>query len=397
MSAKAMSQNSPANLNIRSHLYHLNNHHHHHNLNQTYNYYPILNYSSMNGAVGSNGASTSMGKKLISSSVERQPSPKSTMTTSTVLPMSSILSSKPTIYNTSIANGNNQSTNRFKKFSSCFSQLPSTNSSGINVGNQGGKICPTTTTTTNTSTATAISSTAKRLEFARSSLKRGVAIVNHSVSSGDLMASDETGSGSCGDAVNSSSNPTCSNRSLLNQQQITIRNDFLNFNNLKNELSKQAAVGASTLQPLLVNGNMSQMNKPKILVSTSERPATSVYNPKTFNTVNTIKVINMNDLNLQRTRNLNGNSKDTLKLNAHDDLFAGLMQSSLIKETNRLLLNEDSDNYIQLNQYNLKDEIGKGSYGIVKLAYNKLDKKTYVILHHSRLILTKKRVNPIID
>ena len=34
--------------------------------------------------------------------------------------------------------------------------------------------------------------------------------------------------------------------------------------------------------------------------------------------------------------------------------------------------------YTQLNQYKLKDEIGKGSYGIVKLAYNDLDNKNYV-------------------
>lgn len=39
---------------------------------------------------------------------------------------------------------------------------------------------------------------------------------------------------------------------------------------------------------------------------------------------------------------------------------------------------EDLSGYTQLNQYKLKDEIGKGSYGIVKLAYNKLDNKNYV-------------------
>jgi hypothetical protein len=44
----------------------------------------------------------------------------------------------------------------------------------------------------------------------------------------------------------------------------------------------------------------------------------------------------------------------------------------------RLSLFEDNDGYIQLNQYKLKDEIGKGSYGIVKLAYNNLDNKNYV-------------------
>lgn len=38
------------------------------------------------------------------------------------------------------------------------------------------------------------------------------------------------------------------------------------------------------------------------------------------------------------------------------------------------------DNYIQLKQYRLKFDIGKGSYGIVKLAYNQEDDKNYVSL-----------------
>uniref|UniRef100_I3KLQ9 non-specific serine/threonine protein kinase n=2 Tax=Oreochromis TaxID=8139 RepID=I3KLQ9_ORENI len=38
----------------------------------------------------------------------------------------------------------------------------------------------------------------------------------------------------------------------------------------------------------------------------------------------------------------------------------------------------DSQDCIQLNQYKLKSEIGKGSYGVVKLAYNEDDDKHYV-------------------
>ncbi len=49
------------------------------------------------------------------------------------------------------------------------------------------------------------------------------------------------------------------------------------------------------------------------------------------------------------------------------------------KNSNRLSLIEDTDGYIQLNQYKLKDEIGKGSYGIVKLAHNRQDNRNYVI------------------
>ena len=37
-----------------------------------------------------------------------------------------------------------------------------------------------------------------------------------------------------------------------------------------------------------------------------------------------------------------------------------------------------NENYIQLNQYRLMEEIGQGSYGIVKLAYNERDKNLYV-------------------
>ncbi|XP_063750854.1 calcium/calmodulin-dependent protein kinase kinase 1 isoform X3 [Eleginops maclovinus] len=39
----------------------------------------------------------------------------------------------------------------------------------------------------------------------------------------------------------------------------------------------------------------------------------------------------------------------------------------------------DAQDCIQLNQYKLKSEIGKGSYGVVKLAYNEDDDKHYVL------------------
>ncbi|KAL0973187.1 hypothetical protein UPYG_G00200070 [Umbra pygmaea] len=38
----------------------------------------------------------------------------------------------------------------------------------------------------------------------------------------------------------------------------------------------------------------------------------------------------------------------------------------------------DSQDCVQLNQYKLKNEIGKGSYGVVKLAYNEDDDQYYV-------------------
>uniref|UniRef100_A0A8C0H2I6 Protein kinase domain-containing protein n=1 Tax=Chelonoidis abingdonii TaxID=106734 RepID=A0A8C0H2I6_CHEAB len=48
---------------------------------------------------------------------------------------------------------------------------------------------------------------------------------------------------------------------------------------------------------------------------------------------------------------------------------------------------------VQLNQYKLKDEIGKGSYGVVKLAYNE-DDNTYYVSIVSRDSLVERRPPP---
>ncbi|CAG5876662.1 unnamed protein product [Menidia menidia] len=47
----------------------------------------------------------------------------------------------------------------------------------------------------------------------------------------------------------------------------------------------------------------------------------------------------------------------------------------------------DTQDCIQLNQYKLKSEIGKGSYGVVKLAYNEDDDK-----HYAMKVLSKKKL-----
>ncbi|XP_058857587.1 calcium/calmodulin-dependent protein kinase kinase 1-like isoform X1 [Acipenser ruthenus] len=47
----------------------------------------------------------------------------------------------------------------------------------------------------------------------------------------------------------------------------------------------------------------------------------------------------------------------------------------------------DSQDCVQLNQYKLKNEIGKGSYGVVKLAYNEDDDKYYAMK-----VLSKKKL-----
>uniref|UniRef100_A0AC34RF06 Protein kinase domain-containing protein n=1 Tax=Panagrolaimus sp. JU765 TaxID=591449 RepID=A0AC34RF06_9BILA len=48
-----------------------------------------------------------------------------------------------------------------------------------------------------------------------------------------------------------------------------------------------------------------------------------------------------------------------------------------------------NDNYIQLNQYRLMEEIGQGSYGIVKLAYNEQDRNLYAMKVLDKLKLVK--------
>ncbi|XP_022337138.1 calcium/calmodulin-dependent protein kinase kinase 1-like isoform X4 [Crassostrea virginica] len=56
-------------------------------------------------------------------------------------------------------------------------------------------------------------------------------------------------------------------------------------------------------------------------------------------------------------------------------------------ETNSFSVVDGEDGYVQLNQYKLKNEIGKGSYGIVKLAYNEQDD-----VHYAMKILSKNRL-----
>jgi hypothetical protein len=48
-----------------------------------------------------------------------------------------------------------------------------------------------------------------------------------------------------------------------------------------------------------------------------------------------------------------------------------------------------SESYIQLNQYRLMEEIGSGSYGIVKLAYNEQDRNLYAMKVLDKIKLVK--------
>ncbi|XP_044525428.1 calcium/calmodulin-dependent protein kinase kinase 1 [Gracilinanus agilis] len=55
-------------------------------------------------------------------------------------------------------------------------------------------------------------------------------------------------------------------------------------------------------------------------------------------------------------------------------------------ESNRVSIS-DVEDCVQLNQYKLQSEIGKGSYGVVRLAYNEADDKYYAMK-----VLSKKKL-----
>ncbi|GAB6033528.1 hypothetical protein CHUAL_013404 [Chamberlinius hualienensis] len=60
-----------------------------------------------------------------------------------------------------------------------------------------------------------------------------------------------------------------------------------------------------------------------------------------------------------------------------------------LKESRRVSI-EARDDYVQLNQYRLKEEIGQGSYGIVKLAYSEEDDTNYAMKILSKRKLMRK-------
>ncbi|GLD73327.1 calcium/calmodulin-dependent protein kinase kinase 2 [Lates japonicus] len=68
-----------------------------------------------------------------------------------------------------------------------------------------------------------------------------------------------------------------------------------------------------------------------------------------------------------------------------------MRQLSKIELCDAKVLTTPPDDCVQLNQYKLKDEIGKGSYGVVKLAYNEDDNTYYFnTADGCQLVLFKK-------
>uniref|UniRef100_A0A0K0DX20 calcium/calmodulin-dependent protein kinase n=1 Tax=Strongyloides stercoralis TaxID=6248 RepID=A0A0K0DX20_STRER len=80
------------------------------------------------------------------------------------------------------------------------------------------------------------------------------------------------------------------------------------------------------------------------------------------------------NLDLQNSNNVK-NFKMSLYINQHSKTFENVNTTS---------------NYVQLNQYKLIEDIGQGSYGIVKLAYNEKDEKHYAMKVLDKMKLLKK-------
>ncbi|CAP28809.2 Protein CBR-CKK-1 [Caenorhabditis briggsae] len=71
--------------------------------------------------------------------------------------------------------------------------------------------------------------------------------------------------------------------------------------------------------------------------------------------------------------------------------LAATMSPNLSRPTRyvKSVSQQRSESYIQLNQYRLMEEIGQGSYGIVKLAYNEEDKNLYALKVLDKMKLLK--------
>lgn len=145
-----------------------------------------------------------------------------------------------------------------------------------------------------------------------------------------------------------------------------------------------------TIKPIFIDHNLSNESKknPFSISTVKTTPNASISGLKEIN--NNLKIAsNTNLFNSRPTTTFTSASASSSSSNSENsyfnDLFSGKdirigLFKKLTKESNRLSLTEDPDGYIQLNQYKLKDEIGKGSYGIVKLAYNKEEKETMYFL-----------------
>ncbi|XP_067934370.1 calcium/calmodulin-dependent protein kinase kinase 1-like isoform X2 [Watersipora subatra] len=84
-------------------------------------------------------------------------------------------------------------------------------------------------------------------------------------------------------------------------------------------------------------------------------------------------------------------SKSVDAPNVYTGSHKGSLNTNPTRQSDRVLITEpQGTSFTQLNQYLLKDEIGKGSYGLVKLAYNECDQNYYAMKILSKKKLIKK-------
>ena len=154
-------------------------------------------------------------------------------------------------------------------------------------------------------------------------------------------------------------------RQKLFQQSSTSNSSFNNFNKndpLLNAIDDQADLADNKVAYLTIN------SANNILDSSSSISSKQIYHNRSFKLIDPFKV-RSNSINISQNPNQSNNNSSLNRC----------LLKNLTRETNQLsYVIEDSDGFIQLNQYKLKNEIGKGSYGIVKLAYNDQDNRNYV-------------------
>ncbi|CAF0740912.1 unnamed protein product [Brachionus calyciflorus] len=141
-----------------------------------------------------------------------------------------------------------------------------------------------------------------------------------------------------------------------------------------------------TIKPLKIsNQSVLPIHKEPLRYNRSSMLATNSSNSISFDSLNKSRSINtyFNNLHL-KTSMFKRDKLSSKEINKQQLIPVET------KESNSLSLSEDPDGYIQLNQYKLKDEIGKGSYGIVKLAYNKEDNRNYAMKMISKKKLMKR-------
>lgn len=159
-------------------------------------------------------------------------------------------------------------------------------------------------------------------------------------------------------------------------QQITIKTSFIDTNTS----TASTTINNNTNAINSTNNSFNVKPKPTSISVSTSASTTGASLHQTQQPQNLLKsaLLNINSAYMNSANSKSFTSPDEYSHDSYPPLINPSIKK-LTRESNRLSLIEDTDGYIQLNQYKLKNEIGKGSYGIVKLAYNKQDNRNYVI------------------